>query len=362
MIQVRHLTKLYGDFAAVKDISFEIEDGTICGFLGPNGAGKSTTLNILTGYTAPTEGEVLIDGRDILKEAEEARRSTGFLPEIPPVYPDLTVYEYLSFAAQLKGIKKREREEEVRFRMEQLNLTEVKDRLIRNLSKGFRQRVGFAGALLGDPGVLILDEPMAGLDPKQILETRELIRSLKNDHTVILSSHILSEVSEICDRVLIISEGEIVAADTPEHLESTSGAGTVLCITASGSLDRVLSAVRTVTEVREDNVTESEGGVQVRVRLRDGEDLRLRLSEALFAAGCPILEMKQEKADLENIFLMLTDETGSGNSLQEDGAGSGSSQEETGSGSSQEETGGGSGQEETGAQKAAAADRGEERP
>ena len=218
MIEVNHLIKKYGSHYAVNDLSFQVEKGQIYGFLGPNGAGKSTTMNIITGYLAPTAGEVKVDGHDIMKEPEEANRCIGYLPEMPPVYQDMTVQEYLRFAAELKGIPSKEREDRIEEAMSMTRVLDMRGRLIRNLSKGYKQRVGLAQALLGSPEVLILDEPTVGLDPKQIIEIRDLIKSLKNKHTIILSSHILSEVSAVCDKILIISKGKLVACDTPEGL------------------------------------------------------------------------------------------------------------------------------------------------
>lgn len=220
MIEVRNLVKRYGKHTAVDHLSFHVEEGQIYGFLGPNGAGKSTTMNMMTGYLAATEGQIFIDGHEVSEEPMEARRSIGYLPEQPPVYPEMTPEEYLYFAAELKKIPKRERDEEVRRVMELTKITELQNRLIRHLSKGFRQRVGLAQALLGDPRVLILDEPMNGLDPRQIMEIRELIRTLGKEHTVILSSHILSEITSICDHVMILSHGRLAADGTPEELGS----------------------------------------------------------------------------------------------------------------------------------------------
>ena len=218
VIEVSGLTKRYGKNTAVDHLSFQVKKGQIYGFLGPNGAGKTTTMNMLTGYLAPTEGQIRIDGHDLSEEPVEARRRIGYLPEIPPLYLDMTPLEYLRFAAELKGVAKEKRESEVERVMEKTQIQDMQERLIRHLSKGYRQRVGLAQALLGDPEVLILDEPMVGLDPKQIIEIRELIRSLGKKHTVILSSHILSEITSICDHVMIISHGKLAASDTPENL------------------------------------------------------------------------------------------------------------------------------------------------
>lgn len=220
MIEVRNLTKKYGDHEAVSDISFTVEEGHIYGFLGPNGAGKSTTMNIITGYMAATSGDVIINGHDILKEPRAAKSCIGYLPEVPPVYQDLTVREYLEFAAEIKGMKKQAKKDAVAEAIKTAMLEEVEQRLIKNLSKGYKQRVGLAQAIIGLPEVLILDEPTSGLDPKQIMEMRDLIKRLGDDHTVILSSHILSEVSAICDHVIMISGGKIVANDSLEALTS----------------------------------------------------------------------------------------------------------------------------------------------
>ena len=220
MIEVKDLVKRYSKNTAVDHLNFHVQKGQIYGFLGPNGAGKSTTMNMMTGYLAPTEGQILINGYDVAEEPMEARKCIGYLPEIPPLYPDMTVLEYLRFAAELKQVPKNERSTEIERVMDETRIKDMENRLIRHLSKGYKQRVGLAQALLGDPEVLILDEPMVGLDPKQIIEIRELIRGLGQKHTVILSSHILSEISSICDHVLIISNGKLVASDTPENLGS----------------------------------------------------------------------------------------------------------------------------------------------
>ena len=219
MIEVKNLVKKYGDHTAVDHLSFTVEKGQIYGFLGPNGAGKSTTMNIMTGYLGATDGEVLINGHDILKEPEAAKKSIGYLPELPPLYMDMTVMEYLKFSTELKKIKKEDREAEIEKALKLVKLADVQDRLIKNLSKGYKQRVGLAQAILGFPEIIILDEPTVGLDPKQIIEIRELIRELAKEHTVILSSHILAEIREVCDYIMIISKGKLVASDTPEHLE-----------------------------------------------------------------------------------------------------------------------------------------------
>ena len=225
MIEVKNLVKKYGNHLAVDHLNFTIEEGHIYGFLGPNGAGKSTTMNIMTGYLGATEGEVLINGHDILKEPEEAKKQIGYLPELPPLYMDMTVREYMEFAAELKKIPKAKRAESIDDVEKLVKIKDVEKRLIKNLSKGYRQRVGLAQAVLGFPEIIILDEPSVGLDPKQIIEIRELIRKLAKKHTVILSSHILAEVREVCDYIMIISKGKLVASDTPENLERYLGPG-----------------------------------------------------------------------------------------------------------------------------------------
>ncbi len=308
MIEVKNLTKKYGDHFAIEDLSFKVDDGQIYGFLGPNGAGKSTTMNIMTGYLAPTAGEVLINGHDIMDEPLEAKKTIGYLPEIPPVYPEMTVREYLEFCAELKKVPKKERSSEVASVMKMLEITDMADRLIKNLSKGYRQRVGFAQALIGNPETLILDEPTVGLDPKQILEIRELIRSLGKKHTVILSSHILSEVSEVCDQVLIINHGKFIACDTPENLEKSRDNGSILTVSAEGDKKSVLKALRTVIQVTEKDLSEKNGVVTAEISVPSGSDVRGRISEALFHAHCAVVGMNIKKANLEDIFLELTEE------------------------------------------------------
>ena len=253
LIEVRDLVKRYGEHVAVDHLSFKVEKGQIYGFLGPNGAGKTTTMNIMTGYIGPTEGEVIINGHNILEEPEEAKRSIGYLPEQPPLYTDMTPREYLNFAAELKGLSPDEIEESVKKVTQLTKIADVQDRLIRNLSKGYRQRVGLAQAILGLPEILILDEPTVGLDPKQIMEMRELIRSLASEHTIILSSHILSEVSEVCDHVLIIHHGKLIAAGTPEELEQNFRGNALELIVKSEDADEVrklLAGVAGVNDVK----------------------------------------------------------------------------------------------------------------
>ena len=253
MIEVNNLVKRYGDHTAVDHLSFKIEKGKIYGFLGPNGAGKSTTMNMITGYIASTEGTVTIDGHDILDEPEQAKKCIGYLPEMPPLYFDMTVLEYMNFVADLKKIPKDKKKSIVAEVMEMVKITDMKNRLIKNLSKGYRQRVGLAQAILGYPEVIILDEPTVGLDPKQIIEIRDLIKSLKEKHTVILSSHILSEVSAVCDYVLIISHGKLVASDTPENLGKLAEGSNTLNLTVKGEKDKIRTALGQIESVK--NVT-----------------------------------------------------------------------------------------------------------
>ena len=243
MIEVTNLTKKYGDHIAVDHLSFRVEKGQIYGFLGPNGAGKSTTMNIITGYLAATEGTVTIDGKDVQKDPEEAKRAIGYLPELPPLYVDMTVREYLDFVAELKKVPKKERKQQIDEVMEMTQITDMQQRLIRNLSKGYRQRVGLAQAILGYPEVIILDEPTVGLDPKQIIEIRDLIRKLGENHTVILSSHILSEVSAVCDHIMIIAHGKLVASDSPENLQKLMSGSMELDLEVKGSIAAVKSAL-----------------------------------------------------------------------------------------------------------------------
>ena len=258
MIEVTNLVKRYGDHTAVDHLSFHIEKGKIYGFLGPNGAGKSTTMNMITGYIASTEGKVVIDGHDILEEPEEAKKCIGYLPEQPPLYFDMTVLEYMKFAADLKKIPRKERESMIEEVMDMVKITDMKNRLIKNLSKGYRQRVGLAQAILGYPEVIILDEPTVGLDPKQIIEIRSLIKELKKKHTVILSSHILSEVSAVCDYVLIISHGRLVASDTPDNLSRLAEGSNTLNMLIKGEKELIENGLKEIDKVKETELGSNE--------------------------------------------------------------------------------------------------------
>lgn len=312
MIEVTNLTKRYGSHVAVNHLSFRVEKGQIYGFLGPNGAGKSTTMNILTGYLAPTEGTVTIGGTDIQKEPEEAKKKIGYLPEIPPLYTEMTVEEYLKFAAELKKLPRAERKEQVEQVMEMTQITDMRGRLIRNLSKGYRQRVGLAQAILGNPEVIILDEPSVGLDPKQIIEIRDLIRKLGENHTVILSSHILSEVSAVCDHIMIISHGQLVASDSPEGLQKLMSGTPELLLTVKGDYEAVKDALAGAADVDiVENLGETEEHcVKIRITAKENADIREDVFYVLAEAKLPILEMHKEQKSLEDIFLELTSSTG----------------------------------------------------
>lgn len=309
MIEVSHLTKRYGRHCAVDDISFTVQDGGIYGLLGPNGAGKSTTMNVITGYLSPTSGTVRIDGHDIVEEPQEAKACIGYLPEQPPLYTDMTVAEYLQFVAELKGVKRKsEREAEIERAMGRTGLEDVMDRLIRNLSKGYRQRVGIAATLLGNPKVIILDEPTVGLDPAQMIEIRSLIHDLGETHTVILSSHILSEVQAVCDRVLIIAHGKLIAQGTPEELAGKLAAHGVISATAVGSRDAVVAAASAVPGLTGLKVTAEKGDeVSFTASSESGADLRAALSKAMAEAGCPVISLSSSTISLEDVFLQLTE-------------------------------------------------------
>ena len=310
MIEVRNLVKRYGPHTAVDHLSFTVEQGQIYGFLGPNGAGKSTTMNIMTGYLAATEGQVLIDGCDIFEDPEAAKRNIGYLPELPPLYLDMFVEEYLFFVADLKGIEKAKRKQYVEEVLELTHITHVRHRLIRNLSKGYRQRVGLAQAVLGYPKVIILDEPTVGLDPKQIIEIRDVVKSLGKKHTVILSSHILSEISSVCDHVMIISKGKLVASDTPENLSHTLAAANRLNLTIRGSKEDAARALEGLPGLLalDWKVSAEEGAVEAELRSGKERDIREDVFRALSKADLPILRMVSGQMSLEDVFLELTGE------------------------------------------------------
>lgn len=308
MIEVKDLVKLYGRHVAVDHLSFTVNKGQVYGFLGPNGAGKTTTMNIMAGYLGASSGTVLIDGIDIANEPEKAKRLIGYLPEMPPIYDDMTVQEYLQFAAELKKVEKRLREERISAVMTKTGTTEVSGRLIRNLSKGYRQRVGLANALIADPEIIILDEPTVGLDPMQIIEIRGLIRELSKDHTVILSSHILSEVQEVCDWILIIHHGKMAACGSAEELEKTAAgsASLELSVRSDGKdVTDVFNSLKGVKSVIQLPASES-GITSYRLERTDNADVRESVFHACVAAGLPIMMMKTSGVSLEDIFLKLT--------------------------------------------------------
>lgn len=309
MIEVQDLVKRYGGYLAVDHLSFSAEKGQIYGFLGPNGAGKSTTMNIMTGCLAPTSGTVIVDGMDLQQEPEKVKQRIGYLPELPPLYPEMTVREYLTFAAKLKKVPGLEQLQQVVQAMNKTGLIEEQDHLIRTLSKGYRQRVGLAATLLGNPDVVILDEPTVGLDPRQILEIRDLIRSLREEHVVILSSHILSEVSAVCDYIFILSHGKLVASDTPENLEAQLHAGGALCASVRATPEEMRTLCSAMLPGIPVEISAGARAGQTELRFGAVDD---RVTEDFFYACAeakkPILKLEREKASLEEIFLELTDD------------------------------------------------------
>ena len=308
MVQVINLTKRYGQHIAVDNVSFTVDKGEILGFLGPNGAGKTTTMNIITGYLSATEGSVKVDGFDILEEPEEVKKRIGYMPEFPPLYMDMTVQEYLNFVSDIKKIDRKTRARNLDRIMDMIKIGDVRKRLIKNLSKGYKQRVGLAQALIGAPQVLILDEPTVGLDPKQIIEIRNLIKELGKEHTIILSSHILPEVSAVCERVLIINKGKIVASDTPENLSRRLGDTGRLSIRVAGPEKQVLKLIGGLAGVKsvESTGAREPGTVDILVEAEKDIDVRRPVFYALSRAEYPILHMKPIDLTLEEIFLQVT--------------------------------------------------------
>ena len=310
MITVEHLTKRYGDFTAVDDLSFEIDEGHVYGFLGPNGAGKSTTMNIMTGCLSPTAGHVRIDGYDIFEEPNQAKRLLGYLPEQPPLYLNETPVEYLRFVGEAKGLRGAELEAQIAEVMEQTKIESVRNRCISALSKGYKQRVGIAQALLGNPKVIILDEPTVGLDPLQLIEIRELIRQLGETHTILLSSHILSEVQTMCEQILMIAHGKLVAFDRPENLEKRLLTPSEITLTAEASAEeaqRILAEVPRITELRADSLSGTRSVIHVKTDLEDIYELSRDIFFAFADARRPLLEMALKKANLEDVFIELTE-------------------------------------------------------
>ena len=285
MIEVKNLVKKYGDHAAVDDLSFTVETGKVIGFLGPNGAGKSTTMNIITGYIAPTSGEVLVNGIDVNEEPEKAKKHIGYLPEIPPLYPDLRVREYLTFVAELKKVERAKRDVTVHKIMGRTGTLDVSERLIKNLSKGYKQRVGLAAAMLGDPEILILDEPTVGLDPKQIIEMRELIRDLSHHHTILLSSHIMQEISAVCDEIIVINEGHMIAKDTPDNLTREMVEKNGIHLVAKGTKDKIKTALRTVPGIRDVkyDTKNEEGTLGLTLDMTPGAEIRVQQTSGFLA-------------------------------------------------------------------------------
>jgi ABC-2 type transport system ATP-binding protein len=309
VIEVQHLTKQYGNFTAVDDISFTVPRGEILGFLGPNGAGKTTTMRVLTGYMPPSEGRAMVAGYDVMEKPLEAKRRTGYLPETPPLYPDMTVREYLTFCARIKGVPSGDRKARIGAVMDRTRVADMANRACGKLSKGYRQRVGLAQALLHNPEVLILDEPTAGLDPKQIIETRKLIRDLAGDHTIVLSTHILPEVSQTCQRVVIINKGRVVAVDSVENLTARAGSTTSVYVQVdAGTADPVpvLQAIPGVTGVQPAGTVEAHGSFEVS---SDADrDVRREVAAAIVTRGWGLLELRASRRSLEDVFLHLTTE------------------------------------------------------
>lgn len=307
MIEVKNVTKKYGKVAAVEDISFTIQEGEIVGLLGPNGAGKSTTMNMITGFIEQTTGDIIVDGNDMLKKPKKAKKQIGYMPEGVPLYTDLTVKEFVSYMAEIKQVNKKERKEKVEKIIEQTGLKEVEKKLIRNLSRGYKQRVSMAGALVGEPKILILDEPTVGLDPKQITEIRNLIKELGKTHTVILSSHILSEVSQICNKVIIINKGKIVAIDTPENLENKVTSNNSIYVTVEDPENKMKTIQEKIKEIeRVELVTENEDGTKQYVLEAKGkEDLRKTIFAEFAKENITIFEMKKADTTLEDAFIKL---------------------------------------------------------
>ena len=310
MIEVKNLTKRYGDHLALDDISFTVGDGEIVGFLGPNGAGKSTTMNIITGYLSSTEGAVLVDGVDVLEDPVAAKKKIGYLPELPPLYLDMTVEEYLNFACDLKHIPAGKKEETIDQVSRLARVQDVKGRLIKNLSKGYKQRVGLAQALVGNPEVLILDEPTVGLDPKQIIEVRDLIKNLSKKHTILLSSHILQEVQAVCDKLVIINHGRIVAIDTPDALSKNMLQVSKLEMRVKGPRNEIVNGIKALDGVKQAEILRirEEGTVDISVEAEEEADVREPIFSFCSANGYPILMMKNDEINLEDIFLQVTGE------------------------------------------------------
>lgn len=312
MIEVKNITKKYGNFVAVDNISFTIKDGEIVGLLGPNGAGKSTTMNTITGFIEQTEGNVIVNGYDTLKKSKRAKSQIGYMPEGVPLYDDLSIKEFVTYMAELKKVKRKEKKEKVQDIIKKTGLDEIQNKLVKNLSRGQKQRVSLAGALVGNPKVLILDEPTVGLDPKQIMEIRSLIKDLGREHTVILSSHILSEVSQICDRVIIINNGKIVAEDTPEHLENKVSSNNIIYITVEDNDDKINTMKEKIKGIKEIKLIETNEDKTKRYMIsgEKDEDLRKVIFTEFAKEGITIFEMKKPEVTLEDAFMQIINEGG----------------------------------------------------
>lgn len=309
MIEVKNVTKKYPNIKAVDNINFTIKDGEVVGFLGPNGAGKTTTMNMITGFIEPTEGQIIINGFDIVKKSKKAKKQIGYMPEGVPLYTELTAREFVNYMAELKDVKAKERKEAVEKAIEETGLKDVQNKLIKNLSRGYKQRVSMAGALVGNPEVIILDEPTVGLDPKQITEIRSLIKELGKKHTVILSSHILSEVSQICERVIIINHGKIVVIDTPENLENKTKEKNTILVTVEDKNEKIKKLKEEVKEIEEIKLVKDneDGTKQYAVTSADKVDLRKKIFEILPKQDITIFELKKDESTLEDAFIKLID-------------------------------------------------------
>lgn len=312
MITVKNVCKKYGSFVAVDNISFEINDGEIIGLLGPNGAGKSTTMNMLTGFIEPTSGEILINGFNISKKSKKAKANIGYMPENVPLYKDLTVKEFINYMAELKYVKGKNKKNMVSDIMAKTNLTDVQNKLIKNLSRGYKQRVSMAGALVGSPKILILDEPTVGLDPKQITEIRDLIKSLAKDHTIIISSHILSEISQMCKKVIILNKGKLIAIDTPENLENKVSKNNVILVTVEDSENKIKNVVKEIPEITEIKLIKKndDNTIQYSLTAKENSDIRKIVFEKFAKEGITIFELKKSETTLEDAFIDLIEDKG----------------------------------------------------
>ena len=315
MITVKNVCKKYGSFVAVDNISFEINDGKIIGLLGPNGAGKSTTMNMLTGFIEPTSGKILINGFNISKKSKKAKANIGYMPENVPLYKDLTVKEFINYMAELKYVKGKDKKNMVSDIMAKTNLTDVQNKLIKNLSRGYKQRVSMAGALVGSPKILILDEPTVGLDPKQITEIRNLIKSLAKDHTVIISSHILSEISQMCEKVIILNKGKLIAIDTPENLENKVSKNNAVLVTVEDSENKIKNVVKEIPEIMEIQLIKKndDNTIQYSLTAKENSDIRKIVFEKFAKEGITIFELKKSETTLEDAFIDLIEDKGGNN-------------------------------------------------